>query len=254
MALLAVACTRAEATPSPAPAEPSASIAPTPSAFAIPSASASAEAPPARREPGTILFIGDSYMFGAFGKTMDASLRTVSKGGDSVWTHSSCGSSPLTWLEGISTNCGEWNHFPGLSPFFRPGDATTPRFSGLLDKYKPDVTVILLGINFIKFEERVAPHIRRMIDELKRAKSRCIWIGPPKSGKFSDAAVEKANEMLQREAAGYCDMVWSSRITKYPQGYMDGVHYDPIAAKAWADRAFEDVRGFVEGERPAARD
>ena len=184
-------------------------------------------------------------MFGAFGKTLDASLRSVSKGGDGVWTHSSCGSSPLTWLEGVRTNCGEWNHFPGLAPYFRPGDAQTPRFSKLLDKYRPDVTVILLGINFIKFEERVAQHIRSMLSEMDRVATRCIWIGPPKSGKFSDEAVERANAMLKREAGGRCDIVWSSEFTSYPRGYMDGVHYDPVAAKKWAERAFEDIEGFL---------
>lgn len=187
-----------------------------------------------------VLMIGDSHTVGAFGQQLDKQLRSA---GAQVETYGASGSSANSWLNGGTTNSG-WlaKHQNGTTEQPPWNQAhQIPKLADLIAKNKPDVVVINLGANF-----RSNPAQARQLAEVcKRAGTRVIWIGPPKTRQDSSdggAKLKQFDESMKQALSGLAEYVSSVDFTPNYEGG-DGLHYSGGAATRWADGVAKKLTG-----------
>jgi len=187
-----------------------------------------------------VLFVGDSHSYGNFGKVLDKYLRTRAP---KVLSISSCGSSPSTWTTDKgnfkTTNCGYWRR-QSVDKEIRVKSHQMNSFSEEFDTLKPDVTVISLGTNILASEgniQREKVHIEKMIQHARKGGSQCVWIGPPDLARdpFKKNLLKGIAEIKTIVEKNDCIYIDSARLTKYPQGNSDGIHYGPQDATKWGE-------------------
>lgn len=223
--------------------------APTPPSAAL---SAAPLAPP----PTRFLVIGDSYVFGKLGRTLESTLKLerADKPERKVWTYGSCGSSPLTWIVGIPTPCGVYVHEDGQDAKTTVAEASpTPHIQKLLSTLKPDVTIIVMGTNFLRCPQTTAPDTKKLVDEVERAGSLCVWVGPP-------AVIAKSATPVEREEARFsyerlyqalavesrCKLIDTRKLGVPVEDKTDGYHAGPLTSAKLGVEVGRLVSAYVE--------
>ena len=187
----------------------------------------------------TILYIGDSHSYGKFGGAIDKNLSTIS---DHVILEASCGSTPNTWLgkSGFEkTVCGFWKK-DGVEEI-RSVNHQVPKFSGELEKYRPQVVVVQLGTNIAAGSkpENSSSSVTEMMKQIKDANAICIWIGPPDANSkvVTKAKLKIVNDMLiNLSAKNNCHYIDSLKLTVFPKSSSEGIHYPADLSKAWGEK------------------
>ncbi|HCT99602.1 MAG TPA: hypothetical protein DF614_05965 [Methylococcaceae bacterium] len=197
----------------------------------------------------SVLLIGDSHTVGVFGHAL-THLLTETLPNVAITTVASCGSDPKWWLEGKPTNCGFWQRrADGVE--IEEHKAYTPKLDTLL-RSKPKLTLVALGSNIILMneEERVT-YTQALMAMIEKKSSRCIWIGPPDSRKFSVAEIGAVYSLLKTLAKPHhCQVIDSRKYTLYPSIGGDGLHYGgkegTVIALHWAEKLFShDIKPIL---------
>lgn len=196
-----------------------------------------------------VLFLGDSHSYGVYGTVIDGYFRkTASK----VVSIASCGSSPSTWTSVKAnfktTNCGYWRKERSEGEV-RVKSQKLESFSTHLDQVKPDLVVLSLGTNILASRSNVESELKSidlMMEQVKKTGADCIWIGPPDLAKspFKDNlkyGIEKIKSQVEKYSCRYID---SSKITSYPSGKSDGIHYGPADSRKWGESVTQQISGM----------
>lgn len=193
------------------------------------------------------LFIGDSHSYGAFGKSVDAYLRSISTNVTSI---ASCGSSPSNWMRTQAayqkTVCGYWRK-DSANKEIRVKDHNISPFPEELKNIKPDLTVIALGTNILASPaniQREKAAAEKMLSQVAQSGSQCVWVGPPDAEKqpFKKNLSAGVSELRTLAEKYNCLFVDSSQMTKYKEGTSDGIHYGNSEAKAWGERVTAELK------------
>lgn len=206
-----------------------------------------------------ILYIGDSHSTGCFGKEIDAALRTLKTGPQSVSvvSQASCGSASSHWLKsnGHVTNCG--TRICDSAGKCDDSQSRTDSIGLLLAKENPKVTVVALGTNMIKGKrDYVETETRSLISKIKESGSECIWIGPPQAALFF-TPIPKFNDFLESleklvEEEG-CRFISSADKTSR-ENLKDsmGLHYGCKDADTWGKKVSPALKPLVEAALQSA--
>ena len=201
-----------------------------------------------------VLFLGDSFSMGAFGKAFDQSLRNA---GFEVYTSIAGGGTPYYWLKAypsVSINIGYWERTPNTQRRLSSMGAV-PKVETLMAKWNPDIVVVQTGTNLystLRSKKRskeanvreVESLIGKMGRSVTRAGGRCYWITPPDAHP-DRYPLELQQEMLAiiRRAGGAYGRVFDSyAVTEFTEDYppSDGIHLGPSDARRWGERAARD--------------
>ena len=200
---------------------------------------------------GRVLFLGDSFSVGAFGRTFDQALRNA---GFEVYTSVAGGGSPYYWLSAyppVSIDITYWERTPSSQRRLRSISAV-PKLETLMAKWQPDIVVVQTGTNLYaslrssrRSKEANVREVESLVSKMGRAISaggaRCFWITPP-SASTNTYPQELQDEMLaitRRAVSPYGRIFDSYAVTERPTG-SDGIHLGPSKARAWAQRAASD--------------
>ncbi|MBC7465418.1 MAG: SGNH/GDSL hydrolase family protein [Bdellovibrio sp.] len=192
------------------------------------------------------LFIADSHGYGKFGVEIDKYLRTISTNTTSI---ASCGSSPSTWVNTTAnfkaTNCGFWKK-ESDGKEIRVKSHKQSSFTEEIENVKPNLTVVALGTNILTSPQSIEKEklsIEKMLTQIKQAKSKCIWIGPPDVAKnpFKANLEKGVQEIKALVEKNKCVFIDSTEITKYPKDNKDGIHYGATQAGDWGIDAAEKM-------------
>jgi hypothetical protein len=235
---LLAACRR---DPPPAPASDVPSASPIPSVATPPPAPESSgdagtalPSPPAT-EGKRFLVIGDSHLFGKLGPALEEAL---SDGGrNQVWLNASCGSSPVTWNKGVVTLCGTLADAPGKPSERVLRSSKTPAIEALLAAVKPQLTLIVMGSNFIRVLDQLTGPLAELLGHIERAGSRCAWLGPPliprPSDPDHDPNIRKFYAALRRSLGDRCTLLDSTTTGFRLRDTGDDLHIEPESATKW---------------------
>lgn len=196
-----------------------------------------------------VLHIGDSHTVGTYGKEMDKMFRET---GAKVRTYGSAGSSPTWWFNGTTTHSGFYakdDEGKVDSPADWRTPHKTPKFSTLIQDYKPNVIVISLGANMLGANgDYIEKEVRKMAEVAKASGAKLVWVGPP-DGRESKKPTSKQTQLyehLQKAAREYGTFIDSRPFTEYPATGGDGVHYGgkegTKIAKNWAKEVFGEIQ------------
>ncbi|MGZ3709079.1 MAG: hypothetical protein ACXWPM_09955, partial [Bdellovibrionota bacterium] len=169
--------------------------------------------------------------------------------GASVQLDASWGSHPQSWLEGLETPKFVQRSSAGT---IVKQAVQTPLLRSLLEATRPSITIIALGSNLYSGpKEWVSATVKKMVNEIRRTGSRCVWIGPPQMRAHSGQVAENLVAVL-REAAKDCSFIDSLPLTRYPAAGGDGVHYDSLGpsgeklAAAWANAVLVQLKSLID--------
>jgi hypothetical protein len=200
----------------------------------LPNASwALSQAPPLYE---SVLFIGDDHVAGTFGNVVDTYLRTISI---EVNTIAECGVTPANWV-GVRTDfqsatCGLWQrddkNREKKQMEFKPRS-----FAEELAKADPDLTVIALGTYMLKSERDMQNEqtaIEKMLMDVEKYQSKCVWIGPPNLTKepFASNLENGVRTLKKILSKSRCEFVDSTKFSNYKG--KDGLRYQVRAATNW---------------------
>lgn len=193
-----------------------------------------------------VLLLGDSHAYGKYGEVLDAHFRTSAK---QVTSFSSCGSSPSTWTTTSanfkSTNCGFWKK-SAADREIRVKSHKLPSFSTELQNLRPQLTVITLGTNILGSPGNIASekkHIESMMKAIRAQGSECVWVGPPDLAKapFSKNLQSGVEVLKTLAEKNQCHFIDSTKLTQYPAGKSDGIHYGPNDSAKWGRSVIEKI-------------
>ena len=171
----------------------------------------------ASSEQRRVLFLGDSLSMGAFGRSLDASIRESED--VVVFTHVAGGASPYYWLrryEPISCSIGYWEKTPSKEK--RVGYIrAVPKVEDLMESYKPDVVVIQTGVNLyatLRSKRRTDDQNKELVEELigdmcravQKSGAKSYWIAPPES--HPKRYPSELQEKLARGEASSREATW----------------------------------------------
>ena len=216
----------------------------------------------------TILVVGDSHTVGAFGQTLDDSLRAVK--GSRVATYGVCSSRPQSYLLESSHGCGhlfrgfdkkapaKWlgarvyleNRADGKGGTRAVEMVKTPELAQLLNDHTPTVVIVALGSNL----PISASSVQKTLELVHKSGAACLWVGPPNMRNPSPDKVDavyatlgknKVDASVTLEAArkDSCRLIDSRSFSylRYPEKDGGGTHYDgklsSLGAKWGADAA-----------------
>ena len=210
-----------------------------------------------------VLFLGDSLSMGAFGRTLDMSLR---ENAVEVYTHVAGGASPYYWLrryEPISCSIGYWEKTPANER--RVGYIrAVPKVEDLIDTYTPDVVVVQTGVNLyatLRSKRRTHDENVEVVEELISDMCRAVhrsgaysyWITPPESHpkRYSSDLQGELAKIMKRVVGEFGGSVFeSAKVTTWKTPYpsqSDGIHYGPLEAKEWAQSVASDFSKYIGG-------
>ena len=199
---------------------------------------------------GRVLYLGDSFSMGTFGRTFDQSLRT---GGFEVYTSICGGGSPYYWLKAyppVAVNIGYWEKTPVSDKRVRSIKAV-PKIESLLAKWDPDIVVVQTGTNLYsqlrKKSRSKEANIKeveglttKMCRAIKSSGAKVYWITPPSASTrtYPQALQDEMLAITQRAVRPYGKVFDSYAVTEFPEtSGSDGIHLGPTEARAWANRA-----------------
>ncbi|MGK0187585.1 MAG: hypothetical protein ACI9R3_003373 [Verrucomicrobiales bacterium] len=210
-------------------------------------------------KPRKVLFLGDSMSMGAFGTTLDQSMRDA---GLEVYTFVTGGATPYYWLsdyQPISSTIGHWMRTPQAEKR-RSMIKTVPKVETLIETYDPDIVIVQTGTNMyasLRSKRRsdaannkeVAYVYEKMCERVTEGGRRCYWITPP-SAHQDRYPVDLQNRMrkLMSDTVGSYGRVFDSyAVTHFedPFPQTDGIHYGPDDARNWAKVVAKDFIKFA---------
>ncbi|WP_413561049.1 hypothetical protein [Bdellovibrio sp. HCB209] len=215
------------------------------------SANASSPAPPLYE---SVLMIGDDHVAGSFGNALDAYLRTIAVEVNSI---GECGSTPANWI-GVRTsfekaNCGFWQRDINNQEK-ESAEVKSRSIYEEIAKADPDLTVIVLGTYMLKssrFLKDEESSVEKILLEVEKARSKCIWIGPPQIKKEPYASNYSEGVKLLKKwvTKNRCDFVDSSQFSKYKG--KGGIEYQVAAGTRWASAVIREIDKI---NRPSPRE
>ncbi|MDB4994671.1 MAG: hypothetical protein JWM74_2103 [Myxococcaceae bacterium] len=218
-----------------------------PDAAVIAPAAAQASVPPrasrSSRVP-TILVIGDSHTYGAFGQRLHERLAAI--GGHAVISEAAGGATTETYLEERP------EALVGYRVRESARDERVPRalvdrlrspmdsLDVLLARHEPEIVVVALGTNRPRAPvgESCDTFMQRLVHD---APARHVfWIGPAAIGRDRSAAVVASLRACVEKIAGatFIDSTTFNASSPLPP---DNPHFGPADARRWADTAFEQI-------------
>jgi hypothetical protein len=202
-----------------------------------------------------VLYLGDSFSKGAFGRTLDAQMRAA---GLEVYTSVTGGASAYDWLPefgATSTDIGYWEKTPKKE--FRVGRISRiPKIDELVERWRPQVVVIQGGTNMYSVltskrrpREQNAAELERLLDRIGQivtsSGARLYWVTPATAHprRFSPELQAEMREILHRVGQRYGRTFDSYAVTRFTDPYpgTDGIHYGPTEAAAWSRLVAKDV-------------
>lgn len=212
-------------------------------------------------DSGRVLFLGDSFSIGAFGRTLDTRMR---ENGLDVFTVVAGGASPYYWLssyQSLPCAIGYWEKTPEEERRLGYIKAV-PKIENLLTDIRPDFVVVQTGVNLYatlrskrRPKEQNVAEVRKLIDQMclsiaKRG-AKSYWVLPPHSHE-SRYPIELQNELatlMKSVVKEYNGAVFESqKYTQFTDPYpsTDGIHYGPKDAAVWAERVASDFRVYLK--------
>lgn len=213
-----------------------------------------------RQGHGRVLFLGDSFSIGSFGRTLDNRMR---ENGLDVFTVVAGGASPYYWLssyQSLPCTIGYWEKSPDDEKRLGYVKAV-PKVEDLLTEIRPDFVVIQTGVNLYatlrskrRPKEQNVKEVRQLIDQMclsiaKRG-AKSYWVLPPHSHE-ARYPIELQNELadlMKNVVKEYNGAVFESqKYTRFTDPYpsTDGIHYGPKDAAVWAERVAADFRVYL---------
>lgn len=202
-----------------------------------------------------VLYLGDSFSKGAFGRNLDAQMRAA---GLEVYTSVTGGASAYDWLPefgATSTSIGYWEKTP-KKEFRVTHLSRVPKINEMVERWRPNVVVIQAGTNMysvLTSKRRPKPQniaeLERLLNRIGQIVSssgaRLYWITPatahPK--RFSAELQAEMRAILTRVTNRYGRTFDSYSVTRFSDPYpgTDGIHYGPSEATAWSRLVAKDV-------------
>jgi len=202
-----------------------------------------------------VLYLGDSFSKGAFGKNLDAQMRAA---GLEVYTSVTGGASAYDWLPefgATSTNIGYWEKTP-KKEFRVTHLSRVPKINEMVERWRPNVVVIQGGTNMYSVltskrrpKDQNIAELERLLNRIGQivtsSGARLYWITPatahPK--RFSAELQAEMRAILTRVASRYGKSFDSYSVTRFTDPYpgTDGIHYGPTEATAWSRLVAKDV-------------
>lgn len=214
---------------------------------------------PAAAAATRVLYLGDSFSKGAFGRTLDARMRAT---GLEVFTSVTGGASAYDWLPEFGTTAtqiGYWEKTPDRE--FRVTHlARIPKINELTGRWRPHLVVVQGGTNMysvltskrrpkadnIRELERLIHRIGQIVSA---AGARLYWITPASAhpDRFSPDLQAEMRAILHRVVNRYGRTFDSYAVTRFTGTYpgTDGIHYGPTEAAAWSNLVADDVIDYA---------
>jgi hypothetical protein len=213
-----------------------------------------------------VLLIGDSESLGYFGAQLYRSLSTesdpVSHKPLKVWSLWTCGSDVTTWEQGGTSYCGirtcngAGDCARDHGPLDRPGRIRYSSLREYLARVAPRITIVSLGSNmltdrattFRAFYSTYLDDVGQLADDIKRANSQCVWIGPPqvalatKPVKDYEQFVADVGHAAARKGCIFVDSNPLSDRNFLLRSDPEGIHYQGVGERAWEAKVWEQLR------------
>jgi hypothetical protein len=217
-----------------------------------------------------VLMITDSHgVFGQFGPTLQGWLQQQPR--VEVDTYAFGALAPVSFLTGATSKCAYVDHAcSNVAP--KPRSCATlqaPLLSTLLPlppgAFDRKLAIVVLGTNQILDKpEDVVSSTAKMASMILASGTECAWVGPPRMRRFPEDGVDRTYALLTQalDAAAAanpratpCRFIDSRRLSDYPAGMGDGVHYDfPNASPEDRARGDAIARGWATGVIERIRD
>lgn len=212
-------------------------------------------------EKPKILYLGDSMSIGAFGQTLDTSLRAA---GFDVHTVVAGGASPYYWLknyQALPCTIGFWEKSPTTER--RVGYVrAVPKLEDLMEAAKPRVVVVQTGINLYatlrskrRTKEENVGEVRSLIEQMcasiATGGATSYWVLPPHSHeeRYSMELQDELGSLMRSTVEKFDGVVFESqKVTRFVDPYpaTDGIHYGPEEARGWAAKVSEHFNDFMK--------
>lgn len=190
----------------------------------------------------SILILGDSHMSEP-NRLSEPLYADMTAEGASVYIEAACGNNAAAYIEGgQATNCSV-EATPTQKPVFKlvPKARPSDSIKTLLDKYHPNLVVVILGDAMGGYSNDDASFPRSWIwdqsstiaEEIKNSGASCIWVGPPYGQNKSifpktPPKVERLDSLL-KNVVSPCYYVTSLMMAKSGEFETeDGAHFKKI--------------------------
>jgi hypothetical protein len=247
IALAAAGCAtpRRHEDPGPSPAKNASGL---PDGAVVTPVATQATVAPSRAAPGlrvpTILVIGDSHTYGAFGYRLHERLAAI--GGHAVISEAAGGATTETYLEErpearVGYRVRESARGERV-PRARVDRLRSPMDSldVLLARHEPEIVIVALGTNRPRAPvgESCDTFMQHLVHDWPGR--RVFWIGPAAIGRAgSETVVASLRGCVQKVAgATFVDSTTFNASSPLPPG---NPHFGPADARRWADVAFEQI-------------
>jgi hypothetical protein len=214
--------------------------------------------------PRRFVIIADSHgVLGPFGAAVDNVLRELP--GSDVLDVSIGASAPSWFYHPTVSKCAyigrsDEKHAP---PPRKCSTMRSPLASKLLRKMAGHTVVVALGSNLV-YDPQGLGYARssseRLVRDIQAAGARCVWVGPPRMRRFSDAKIDEIYKALRDAMRGDtshppCVFLDSRGLTSYPATGGDGVHYnfpqgEPVAQQ-WGETIAHEIAALATAPKAA---
>jgi len=203
----------------------------------------------------TILVLGESHM-SIENHLMEPLNASLVKQGASVHSIGACGANAGDWLTTKKVDCGAEQTNTGKITI-KGRDATTIPVADLINKYKPDLVVVVIGDTMASYDNPTFPktwvwqNVTSLTKAIAATGTKCAWVGPAwgKEGgmyKKNDARTQLMSQFLATNVAP-CTYIDSLKLSKPGQWVTtDGQHFTVAAYSAWGNAI-----GQALGQLPA---
>ena len=212
-----------------------------------------------------VLLVGDSESLGYFGAQLYRSLSSepdpISRKPLKVWSLWTCGSDATTWERGGTSYCGirtcngAGDCARDHGPLDRPGRIRYSSLREYLARVAPRVTIVSLGSNMLTnrastFRASYSAYlddVGRLVDDIARANSRCVWIGPPQAAletkpvKDYEQFVADVGRVVASKGCIFIDSNPLSDRALLLRGDPEGIHYQSVGERAWETKVWQQL-------------
>lgn len=180
---------------------------------------------------------------GFYGQHLDKLLRQT---GATVESHGCCGTTPGYWTKGKYFRCGYFAVYASSQTVKLPcgKPRKTPKIADLLTSFKPNIVIVSLGANMVKFsEESIMLQTRSLADAIIKTGAKLYWISSPKGENKPEDLLDQQYETLKKALAGKAYLIDASYTRYYGN---DGRHYNGTLGKKmaemWAQAVVDEIQ------------